>query len=185
MAGVAFGGVRRRSAMTPAAVAHDAERRCRMAERERPAAYGFLFRSGLGRLAQDLNTWIYRLSGGRVGARLRGAPVCLVTTIGRRSGEPRTVPLLYLRDGRQIILVASKGGWDTHPLWYRNMKSNPEVVVEVEGEKLTMRAEDASDDARAAYWPRLVNLYPDYARYQSWTDRRIPVVVLSPSGRPA
>ena len=121
------------------------------------------------------------LRGGKLGATLRGAPVCLVTTTGRKSGTPRTVPLLYLRDGDNVVLVASKGGWDDHPLWYRNMRADPQVTVEVEGEKLTMTAVDAPDDVKAAYWPKLVAMYPDYARYQSWTDRRIPVVVLTTS----
>lgn len=151
-----------------------------MAERQRPAMLDFLFKSGAGKALQRLNTWLYLKTDGKLGGTFRSAPVCLLTTIGRKSGEPRTVPLLYLRDGDKVILVASKGGWDHHPLWYLNLQARPEVEVQIDGETLAMTAEDAPDAARATYWPKLVDMYPDFRRYQSWTDRTIPVVVLRP-----
>ena len=80
----------------------------------------------------DLNTWIYRISGGKLGGRwLRGAPVMLLTTIGRKSGQPRTKPVLYLRNGDDVIVVASKGGMSRHPLWYLNIEANPNVEIEI------------------------------------------------------
>jgi deazaflavin-dependent oxidoreductase (nitroreductase family) len=127
------------------------------------------------------NTWVYRLSGGRVGGRfLRGAPVMLLTTVGRKSGRPRTAPLLYLRDGDDVVIVASMGGMSQHPLWFRNLEANPDVEVQIRGETRKMRARRASDEEKAALWPRLVAMYADYDQYQARTDRNIPVVILSP-----
>lgn len=129
------------------------------------------------------NTWIYRLTGGRVGGRfLGGAPVMLLTTIGRKSGAPRVAPLLYLEDGDRIVTVASKGGMSHHPLWYRNVVANPDVEVTIGTTTRSMRARTASADEKAAYWPRLTAMYPDYGTYQARTTREIPVVILSPRG---
>jgi len=134
------------------------------------------------KLMSKANTWIFRASGGRVGAKfLRGAPVCLVTTTGRKTGEPRVAPLLYLADGENVVLVASKGGMSHHPLWYRNMQANPAVEVEIGTEKRPMTARTASDAEKKALWPRLVAMYPDYDDYQARTTRDIPVVICSPS----
>ncbi|MEU5881786.1 nitroreductase family deazaflavin-dependent oxidoreductase [Spirillospora sp. NPDC047279] len=131
---------------------------------------------------------VFRLSGGVVGRRfrmtgkLRGAPpVCLLTTIGRKSGRHRTVPLLYLADGERVVMVASQGGMPRHPLWYLNLQANPNVLVQIGRHRRPMRARTAGDDERAALWPRLVEMYPEYDDYQSWTDRRIPVVVFDPA----
>jgi deazaflavin-dependent oxidoreductase (nitroreductase family) len=127
------------------------------------------------------NTWVYRLSGGRVGGRfLRGAPVMLLTTVGRKSGRPRRAPLLYLRDGENVVIVASMGGMSQHPLWFRNLEANPDVEVQIGGETRKMRARRASDEEKAALWPRLVAMYADYDQYQARTERNIPVVILSP-----
>jgi deazaflavin-dependent oxidoreductase (nitroreductase family) len=127
------------------------------------------------------NTWIFRASGGRLGAKfVGGAPVLLLTTIGRRSGQPRTAPLLYLQDGDSYVIVASKGGMAHHPLWYRNLESNPEVEVEVGREKKRMVARRASKEEKSALWPRLVAMYRSYDDYQARTERDIPVVILSP-----
>jgi len=128
------------------------------------------------------NTWIFRASGGKWGAKfLRGAPVLLLTTIGRKSGVPRVAPLIYLQDGERLILVASKGGMSHHPLWYRNLEANPDVEVELPGTaKIPMRAVRATDEEKALLWPRLLAIYPDYADYQARTARDIPVVILTP-----
>ena len=117
-----------------------------------------------------LNTWVYRLSGGRVGGRFpRGAPVCLVTVTGRKSGEPHTIPLLYLRDGADLVIVASKGGMSKHPVWYLNLIANPRCEVEIGRERRPMVARRVSDDEKAALWPQLCRTYPDYAGYQART----------------
>ena len=127
------------------------------------------------------NIWVYRLSGGRIGGRfLRGAPVLLLTTVGRKSGQPRTAPLLYLEDGENLVIVASKGGMSHHPVWYLNVEANPDVEVEIGAQRRKMRARRASDDEKAKLWPRLIAMYRDYDDYQARTDRNIPVVLLSP-----
>jgi deazaflavin-dependent oxidoreductase (nitroreductase family) len=133
-------------------------------------------------LMSAVNTWVYRLTGGRLGGRFfGGAPVLLLITKGRRSGEPRTAPLLYLADGANLVIVASKGGMSHHPLWYRNLEANPDVEVEIGSERRRMRARRASDAEKATLWPRLVAMYADYASYQARTERDIPVVILSPA----
>ena len=132
------------------------------------------------RLMTAANVWLYRLSGGRLGGTfLRGAPVCLVTTTGKRSGQLRTVALLYLADGDGIVLVASKGGMSHHPAWYHNMLAHPEVEVQIGAITRAMRARRASDAEKAALWPKLVAMYRDYDDYQARTTRNIPVMILS------
>jgi deazaflavin-dependent oxidoreductase (nitroreductase family) len=127
-----------------------------------------------------LNTWVFRATGGRVGGRFRnGAPVMLVTTIGRKSGRAFTTPLLYLRDGADVVTVASKGGMEHHPLWYHNMVANPDVEVQIGRSTTPGRARTANTAEKAALWPKLVAMYPDYADYQARTSRDIPVVIIS------
>jgi deazaflavin-dependent oxidoreductase (nitroreductase family) len=128
------------------------------------------------------NKWIYRLTGGRLGRRFFGAPVMFLTTTGRKSKEPRTVPLLYLVDGENVVTVASKGGMSHHPLWYRNLVDDPAVMVEFEGRTRAMVAHTAGPEEKRALWPKLVAMYPDYDAYQARTERDIPVVVLRPQG---
>lgn len=133
------------------------------------------------RVFSPLNAWIYRLSGGRVGGRFPGgAPICLLITRGRRSGEPRTTPLLYLGDDGRVVLVASQGGMSKHPAWYLNLRADPDVEVEIGRERRKMRARTASADEKEALWPRLVAMYPSYDDYQKRTERDIPVVVCEP-----
>lgn len=133
------------------------------------------------RVMSALNTWSYKLTKGRVGGKLRGgAPVCLVTTIGRRSGEPRTKPLLYLEDGDDVVLVASMGGMSKHPVWYLNMEKSPDVEIQIGSRKRKLRARRATDAEKAALWPKLTAMYRDYDDYQARTDRNIPVMICSP-----
>lgn len=133
------------------------------------------------RVMSRLNTWAYRLTGGRLGGTfLRGAPVMLMTVTGRKTGRRLTVPLLYLADGRRVVTVASKGGMDHHPLWYHNLVAHPDVEVQIGSDVRPMRARTADDGERTRYWPKLVAIYRDYADYQARTERVIPVVVLEP-----
>jgi F420H(2)-dependent quinone reductase len=126
------------------------------------------------------NTWIYRRTNGKFGGTVKNAPVALVTTTGRKTGEPRVSPLLYLREGDRVILVASRNGSDKHPLWYLNLKANPDVTVEIKDEVLRLRAHEATGTERDEYWPKLVAMYPAFEDYKSWTDRVIPVVICDP-----
>ena len=133
------------------------------------------------RIMSRLNTWAYRLSGGRVGGKwLHGEPIILLTVTGRKSGRKLTVPLIHLRDGDRMIVVASKGGMDKHPLWYLNLVSNPDVEVLSASEVHAMRAHTADETERASYWPKLVALNKDFPDYQARTSRTIPVVILTP-----
>ncbi|CAI9412229.1 nitroreductase family deazaflavin-dependent oxidoreductase [Nocardioides sp. T2.26MG-1] len=130
----------------------------------------------------------FRLTNGRIGSKWRiGAgfrkpvPTLLLNHVGRTSGRTFTTPLLYLEDGRDLVIVASQGGLPKNPQWYPNLVAQPEVTVELRGEGVRpVRARTAASEERAALWPRLVELYADFASYASWTDREIPVVVLEP-----
>ena len=133
------------------------------------------------------NVWVYQKTNGLIGSKWRvgagfphGIDVCLLTTTGRKSGEERVVPLLYLPDGDRLIVVASTGGLPKNPAWFWNIKANPRCEVQVLGKKWSARARVADEAERAALWPKLVDMYFDYDNYQRWTDRVIPVVVLDP-----
>ena len=126
-------------------------------------------------------TLLYKKTDGRFGGKfLQGAPVALLTTTGRKTGEPRVSPLLYLREGNRIVLIASKGGAASHPMWYLNLKANPTVSVQIKDEVLNLTARDATEDERAHYWPKMAAMYTSFDDYQSWTDRVIPVVICDP-----
>ena len=145
-----------------------------------PEALKRWFTTPLSKIFQRANVFVYKASGAKLGGSMKGAPILLVTVRGRKSGKPHTLPLLYLQDGNDCVLVASKGGWPAHPLWYLNMQANPDVTVQIGREQRAMTARTANQEERTRLWPRLVAMYPDYANYQSWTDRQIPVVILSP-----
>jgi deazaflavin-dependent oxidoreductase (nitroreductase family) len=131
---------------------------------------------------------VFKLTNGRIGNRWRvGAgwrkpvPTLLLKHVGRRSGCEYETPLLYLEDGRDLVVVASQGGLPTNPQWYANLLARPDTTVSLEGERdRAVRARAAGAGERAALWPRLVDLYADFAKYQKWTDREIPVIVLEP-----
>jgi deazaflavin-dependent oxidoreductase (nitroreductase family) len=124
---------------------------------------------------------VYRRTNGRLGAKLLWFPAALITTTGRRSGQLRTTPTLYLRDGAKVILPASFGGRDGNPLWYLNLKANPVVRVQIRDEHLTMTARDATDEEGRRYWPLLTKIYPPYKNYREAADRVIPLVVCEPA----
>jgi deazaflavin-dependent oxidoreductase (nitroreductase family) len=120
----------------------------------------------------------YRETGGEHGHQWRGAPILLLTTIGRRSGQERTHALIYGRDGEDHLVVASKGGSDTPPAWYVNLKANPEVEVQVMDDRFRARARDATPEEKPRMWAEMVGHWPAYDDYQKRTSRDIPVVVL-------
>jgi F420H(2)-dependent quinone reductase len=129
-----------------------------------------------------VHTFLYRRSGGEgLGGTFQKIPVALLTTTGRKSGRPRVSPLYFLRDGDRVVVAASRSGSDKNPMWYLNIKANPKVSVQIKKEVLDLIARDATDDERATYWPQLVKMYPTYDDYQSWTDRKIPIVICDPA----
>ena len=135
----------------------------------------------LVRLAGRLHVRLYRLTGGRFVGRVARSPILLLTTTGRRSGEPRTAPLLYLRDGERLAIVASFGGHPKHPVWYLNLTANPQVQIQVGRERFAATASTATAEERKRLWPKFVEMYPGYAGYQEKTTREIPIVLLQRS----
>lgn len=132
----------------------------------------------LPRLSTRGNRAVYRLSGGRVGGAKRGVPIALLTTTGRRSGRPRTVPVMYLETGGRVLLVASNAGFDAPPAWFFNLLAHPEAEWRTGSERRAMVGRVVDDAERDALWPRLIDHNPLWEAYQSYTDRRLPVVAL-------
>lgn len=127
-----------------------------------------------------LHRWIFETTRGLIGRRLVNNDMLLLTTIGRRSGKPHTVPLLYIQDGGRYVVIASYGGRPHHPAWYLNLTDEPLVTVQTPRETLVARAVTAGPEDRARLWPRIVEAYTGYATYQTRTERQIPVVFLDP-----
>ena len=142
------------------------------------------FSSSLGatglRWAGKLNTPVYRLTRGRVMARVGKAPVLLLTTTGRKSGQPRTAPLVYLADGERMIVIGSNAGNAKVPAWALNLKANPEAEVEIGGRRQAVRARVAAGEERAELWRRCNDQYAGFDDYAERTDRDIAVFVLEP-----
>ena len=135
-----------------------------------------LFKAG-----SALNNFLYRRTGGKIGGSVGKAKILLLTTTGRKSGQPRTVPLLYIPDaGDRVLLVASFGGDPRDPAWFKNLTANPLVTVEMGKERKTMRAAVADADEKQRLWPKVVETYKGYEGYQRKTTRDIPVVILTP-----
>lgn len=124
--------------------------------------------------------WAYRTSGGRLGGRILGMPVLLLTTTGRRSGQPHTTALTYQLEGSSLVVVASNGGARQHPAWYLNLSAHPHASVQIGKERLLVRSHEATSAEYDRLWNRAVQAYRGYATYQTRTTRRIPVVILEP-----
>jgi len=120
----------------------------------------------------------YQATEGKEGHAWRGTQTLLLTTRGRKSGEQRTTPLIYQQDGDRYVIVASQGGAPAHPGWYFNITEDPEVEVQVWGDRFKARASTATGDERSRLWALMNETWPAYEDYQSKTDREIPVVVL-------
>ena len=131
-------------------------------------------------IAKTVHGALYRLSGGRLGSHVAGLPVLLLTTTGRKTGKPRTVPLSYYEDGDALVVVGSKGGAPRHPAWYLNLEANPEVEIQVFDEVLPAVARTTIGEERERLWALMRQTWPAYDEYQTRTDREIPVVVLTP-----
>jgi deazaflavin-dependent oxidoreductase (nitroreductase family) len=120
----------------------------------------------------------YLETGGTDGHIWEGVPTLLLTTTGRRSGESRTTPLIYGRDGNRYLLVASRGGAPAHPSWYENLTANPDVTVQVMADRFKAKARTANATERPALWKTMAAIWPAYDDYQNRTSRQIPVVVI-------
>ncbi len=122
---------------------------------------------------------VYRETGGERGYHWRGTTILLLTTTGRRSGERRTTPLIHRTDGDRWIVVASKGGTDEHPDWFLNLSTDPDVEIQVLGERFAVAPEVVTGAERERLWKLMAEVWPAYDDYQARTDREIPVVALT------
>jgi deazaflavin-dependent oxidoreductase (nitroreductase family) len=120
----------------------------------------------------------YRETGGEVGHEWQGTQTLLLTTTGRKSGEPRELPLIYAPWKDDYLVVASNGGKDAPPAWYVNLRANPDVEVQVMDDRFKAKARDATPEEKAEMWPTMTSEWPAYDDYQKKTDREIPIVVL-------
>jgi F420H(2)-dependent quinone reductase len=133
------------------------------------------------RQAIKLHTFIYRATRGRVGHRFRGGPpMLLLDHVGARSAVKRRTPLVYLRDGENLVLIASKGGYPSHPAWCHNLRAHPDTTVQIGSRRQAVRARVADPRERARLWPKAVEVYAGYEGYQQRTAREIPMVILEP-----
>lgn len=128
------------------------------------------------------NVWAYQKSGGKLMGTMAGGQVCLVTMTGRKSGRARTLPLIYNRNGGDVFFIASRGGTPSHPVWYHNMMTCPEVDIQLGTETRTYSVRRAESEEKTALWPIAVANYKDFDLYQSRTERDIPVLVCTPLG---
>jgi len=127
------------------------------------------------------HTFVYRATGGVIGHTGPGLPsMLLLDHVGAKSGKKRTAPLLYIRDGDDLVIVASKGGYPKNPAWFYNLKANPDTTVQVGREKRRVRARVATDEERERLWPKAVASYAGYSDYQERSKgRKIPLVILA------
>ena len=126
-----------------------------------------------------LHTALYRTSRGAIGHRIPGLPqMLLLDHRGAKSGVERTTPLVYARDGDDLVIVASKGGFPKHPAWFHNLKANPETTVQVGSERRRVRARQATAAERKRLWKEVVRVYSGFEGYQQRTQREIPLVIL-------
>jgi deazaflavin-dependent oxidoreductase (nitroreductase family) len=124
--------------------------------------------------------WVFEKTGGRVGGKLAGIPMLLLTTQGRRSGEWRTTPLAYMPDGDRCVVLGSNNGQDRHPAWWLNLQKNPSSKVQLRGRARDVLGRQATPEEHEALWPRMIETNPTWQRYPGRTRREIPVVVLEP-----
>jgi deazaflavin-dependent oxidoreductase (nitroreductase family) len=142
--------------------------------------------SSVGRIRSDgkadVEAYLANPEGRAAGKGPSGLPTLLLTTTGRKSGQPRTVALVFLRDGERLVIVASLAGYDHNPAWYVNLQADPECQVQLDHEKMKAIARDATDAERKELWPRLVALLPLWDLFQKQTDRAFPITILTPTG---
>ncbi len=143
--------------------------------------FGSWFINRLGRM----QTAVYELTGGRLWNKFLGAPVAILTTVGRKSGQQRKIPLLYLKHGDQVVMTASKGGMSKLPVWYHNVKAAPSVHIQIGADRQEYSMREASPEEEQELWPKLEAMYPSYREYRARTEgvRHIPVLIFTPLGQ--
>ncbi len=128
--------------------------------------------------------FLYQRTGGKIGGSMQGLPVLLLTTTGRKSGKRHITPLGYFEHDGAYVVTASNAGLGTHPAWFHNLRSNPQVTLQIQSNELAAKAELANPELRQQLWAKLVGLAPGYRAYQERTTREIPVVMLRPVSKP-
>jgi F420H(2)-dependent quinone reductase len=129
-----------------------------------------------------LNVWLYRRTGGRIGGAIGNIkPIVLVDHVGAKSGTRRTTPLVYTRDGDDVIIVGSQGGSPKTPSWVFNLRANPRTSIQIANKKWEVVAREATDEERERLWPLVVDTYADFVVYQARTERKIPLIILTPA----
>ncbi len=131
-------------------------------------------------LITRVHRFLYRVSGGRIGGRVGGVSVLILINVGRKTGQRRETPLLYIEDESRWVVVASNAGDDRSPVWWLNLKSNPDAEIQVKTELYKVRARRAAPEEEARLWPLLDASYRHYPDYRRRTHREIPVVILEP-----
>lgn len=129
------------------------------------------------KLFTRLNVFLYNATSGKLGSRLMGRDICIITMTGARSGKERQIPLMYVPYKQGILLVASQGGADKHPTWFYNLMANPSIKVTVHGQQMNLTARQATPEEKQQVWPICVEHYPDYENYRHRTKRDIPVFI--------
>ena len=138
-------------------------------------------KDALGKVGNVIHRTVFIATNGRLLGNFFGMPVVLLTTTGRKTGKKRQTMLTSpVQDGDKVVVVASWGGDPRHPIWFLNLKANPDVEATYNGKRRRMRAREASPEERAELWPRVVAKYKGYGGYQTRTDREIPLVILEP-----
>lgn len=132
------------------------------------------------RLTMAIHIFLYRLTGGRLGGKMRGFKVLLLTTTGRKSGQQRTTPLGYFDYDGSYVIVASNAGLPRNPSWYYNLKDNPQATIQVQDRVLTVIGEETKGDLRSQLWKQVIAQAPGYAEYPKRTTREIPVMIMRP-----
>ena len=135
-----------------------------------------LFRSLL-----SIFVFLYQRTGGKIGGHMQGLRVLLLTTTGRKTGKKRTTPLGYFEHDGSYVIIASNAGFDTHPAWFHNLRSNPQVALQIQDKQLAAIAEPAAPELRKQLWAKLVELAPGYQAYEKRTTREIPLIILRPA----
>lgn len=143
----------------------------RLADRMWPVLHGVM----------RAHAFLYRATNGRLGMRVPGVPpMLLLEHVGAKSRKRRTSALIYIEDGPNLVLIASKGGYPKHPSWFHNLKAHPEVMVQIGPERRRVRAREATPGERQRLWPKAVVAWSGYRSYQARTGREIPLVILEP-----
>ncbi|MGE0307390.1 MAG: nitroreductase family deazaflavin-dependent oxidoreductase [Acidimicrobiia bacterium] len=123
---------------------------------------------------------VYQETNGEVGYMWNGAPILLLTTIGRKSGQPRTIPIIFGTDGEDILLIGSVGGAPKHPDWYFNIQANPRVRIQIKDKVFEATARDATAEEKPRLWKLMTDIWPNYDVYTTRTTRVIPLVIVTP-----